>query len=207
MKRTRHKTNSRANMESIILQKQKERFLASYPPPHNLKNPFDIAAEGAILSSIRRNPTYSKNISKDRKNEFLSGWRKELAHYAEKYYNDSQSIETYIRDVLEMKARINAQFKEILSNDISCGIRIAHCQKSLSVYLKYMWCQNIATITPPACPIDRIVLTHCGIFDISWTRLDNEAVFRRTLDRIKHKAEQNVCCASVAEWELCLFNQ
>lgn len=194
------------DMEECILQRQKRAFLDSYTPSARVRTPEERALESAIKASVRRNPTYTRDITDKQKKEVLDFWWKELVKRGKKYLSKNQGIETYVKDVLEMKESINNEYKKPLSNTISEGIRIAHCQKSLSIYLKYMWCQGIATATPPACPIDRAVLTHCGIFDIAWTRLDEEKDFRKILKKIETVKDNSQCHTSIAEWELCIFN-
>lgn len=193
-------------MNEVQLLRQKEIFLSSYTPSANAVTPEDIALDGAIVSSVRRNPTYSRDLSIAQRNELVAFWRNELIHRGAKYFTSAQPVRTYIDDVIDLKASINAQYGEFLCNDVSNGIRIAQCQKSLSIYLKYMWCQNIAIFEPPLCPIDRIVLSHCGINNVSWTRLDDTETFQLIIAEIINHAQNHFCCCSVAEWELCMFN-
>lgn len=188
------------------MQHQKEQFLKSYPIIETAKTPEEFALKSAIVSSVRRNPTYSSGLCLSRKHEIIDFWKQEIIKRSDKYFKTTKTIDEYIDDVLEMKGAINAHFCEGLKNSISLGLRVSHCQKSLSVYLKYMWCYNITSIVPPACPIDRIVLTHCGISDIAWTRLNDKKKFRKILSIIEKTRHNNGCCRSIAEWELCLFN-
>lgn len=193
-------------MDEETLQKLKRAFLDSYDPPRGATTPKQIALANAIITAVRRNPTYSRDITLLQKSEAVNFWKEEIEKRGEKYLQTPQAIETYTNDVLEMRAAINKKFAGVLQNSVSSGIRIAHCQKSLSIYLKYMWCQGISTATPPACPIDRVVLTHCGIFDIAWTRLDKVDEFNNILKQIESTKNTSVCHSSIAEWELCIFN-
>lgn len=192
------------NEDQIL--RQKEIFLSSYTPSANAITPEEIALVGAIVSAVRRNPTYSRDLPREQRNELVEFWHNELIQRGSKYLRSVQTLNTYVGDIIDMKASINARYGEFLHNDVSSGIRISQCQKSLSVYLKYMWCQNIAVVDPPLCPIDRIVLSHCGIFDISWTRIDDADTLWRIIAAVTSHAQGYPCCDSVAEWELCMFN-
>jgi hypothetical protein len=41
------------------------------------------------------------------------------------------------------------------------GFRISHAQKSISVFLKHLWCMDIIP-QPPQCPVDRMILERAG---------------------------------------------
>lgn len=192
-------------MEKVLLEAHKKAFLASYSPSKKAVTRQDIALESAVNASLRRNPTYSQTITKQDKADFISFWRKEIVTLGEKYLHDNQAVETFISDVDTMKLRINDRFGGFLNNRLSNGIRVAHCQKSLALYLKYMWCSGEATVEPPVCPIDRTVLFHCGIND-SWIQLNSVKKYKGILNQMKAAVEKNPCCNSMAEWELCVFN-
>ena len=55
------------------------------------------------------------------------------------------------------------------------GIRIAQCQKSLSLYLKYLWCYGLIE-TPPVCPIDRVILSLCKSYYEKHTEIADRQV-------------------------------
>lgn len=193
-------------MNKQTLAKQKIAFLKNYTPSKQAISNQDIALESAINSSVRRNPTYSTGITRRQKIEIAEFWGKEIVKLSKKYFKKAQSVETFIKDVLTLKVLINNKYKSNLHNKNSEGIRIAHCQKSLSVYLKYRWCQGDMKIEPPLCPIDRIILAHCGRFDLAWTSLDDKECFRDIIKTLANTAKKHPCVNSVAQWELCVFN-
>ena len=193
-------------MDDNLLRLQKEAFLSLYTPPANAKTPRDIALASAIVSVVRRNPTYSKNLTRTQKKEIVAFWRGELIQRGKKYLHSAQTINTYIDDVISMRDSINAHYGEFLQNAVSKGIRIAHCPKSLSIYLKYMWCQNVSTVEPPLCPIDRVVLSHCDKIGVSWTRIDDVDTLQSIISLVSRCPQHLTCCNSVAEWELRIFN-
>lgn len=123
-------------MDENQLRLQKEAFLSSYTPPANAVTPTDIALESAIVTAVRRNPTYSRNLTRAQRNELIEFWHNELIQRGAKYLYSAQTINTYVDDIIGMRDSINAHFEEFLHNSVSNGIRIAQCQKSLSVYLK-----------------------------------------------------------------------
>lgn len=193
-------------MNEQTVSRQKKAFLDSFTHSRIAVSNQGIAIESAINSSIRRNPTYSTETTRLRKKEIADFWGKEIVKLSMKYFEKAQSEETFINDVLTLKKLVNNKYKSDLHNKISNGLRIAHCQKSLSVYLKYRWCQGDMVFEPPLCPIDRIVLVHCGRTDVAWTSLDDQGRFRSIIKALADTVKKHPCCNSVAQWELCVFN-
>ena len=86
----------------------------------------------------------------------------------------------------------------------SGGFRIAHAQKSLALYLKHLWCRGDLAM-PPACPVDRLMLTHAkapyGLR--TWTSTNDVARYRLQLECLRTAANGK----ALAVWELVEFNR
>jgi hypothetical protein len=80
------------------------------------------------------------------------------------------------------------------------GFRIAHAQKSISVFLKHLWCMG-KVATPPECPVDAVILRKVGIRGIAWTAVDCIEEHKTIIARI----QDIVGNASLSEWELINF--
>jgi len=96
-----------------------------------------------------------------------------------------------IIDDLTVKTR---EYKDILKlGQLNYGT----AQKLVNLYLKYLWCLDMAP-EPPHCPIDRIILGKAGIYDISWTKINSMEEYISTINKIKKVSKD----LSVAQWEL-----
>lgn len=198
-------------MKNYNLDGLKEGFVKTYFPDYPANATFspdnsEILGK-SINAAIARNPTYSARLDFESKTEIKEFWKQELRKVASKYVTSKQSIETYIEDVKSVKNAVNKHFanKDWLNNTLSKGIRMSHAQKSLSVFLKYLWCMNNRMPDPPCCPVDSIVLSKCGITGIRWTRVDSPADFKRILEGVARTAK-DYGFPSIAQWELCAFN-
>ncbi len=156
-------------------------------------------AETGIPAAVRRNKLYADNISSQKKNEIVNYWRKQLEELSKKYSKE-QTRETFVTDVKNLMEKMNAKFKESFA---SSGFRFSHAQKSLSVLLKYRWCEGEIEGLP-ICPIDRNVLgkmtTPYKFW--SWTKLSEEN-YLRVYTELERMAKESKC--SVAQMELKWF--
>lgn len=102
---------------------------------------------------------------------------------------------------------MNRKYKSLLDNGSTYGseFRISHSQKSISVYIKHMWCMN-EIMEPTICPVDRIILSKTDAkknHDISWGYVNTIDEHRRKFAYIKSAAkDMNL---TVAKWELVSF--
>ena len=192
-------------MEKYTLQEEKQIFLNTYWPGRGSDDSETIALTSAINSAVRHNPTYTQGLTHQHKQEAIEFWREQLLQKGEKYLTEPQTLETYLTDVIEIRDAINSRYRCRFYNNVSEGIRIAHCQKSFAIYLKYRWCQSTAMPTPPACPVDRTILEECRIRNIAWTRMDDINSLRQLLDSIGEATKE--AGLPLAEWELRTFNR
>ncbi len=161
-------------------------------------------AQLAIMAATQRARLYTPDQNNaDIRNE----WEKYLQKLAKKY-SKKQDEGTFISDVEELKAHMNKEFpadkKRFMNGQDGYDkeFRVAHAQKSLSVYLKHLWCRGKVDL-PPVCPVDGIMLKHVGNND-AWTKVNSIEEYRSHLALMKTAAE-NSGFASVAEWELVVW--
>ena len=196
---------------------EQDRFCAAYPFRDRSLSPKMKAWKSAIKVSVttRRYPVYSSEIENRR--DAVNFWELQLERLGEKYITTEQSQEQFILDVFELQDTINnSEYARCFNNS---HIRVGQCQKSLSVYLKWMWCQHQLAAVPLVCPIDRQVLNACRrvllrdndytdqeLTDTytAWSNLDDRDLYTRlvkiTLKVTKLEKEQ-----SPAVWELFAF--
>ena len=153
-------------------------------------------AETGIPAAVRRNKLYADNVSSQKKNEIVNYWREQLEELAKKYSKE-QTRDTFVQDVRNLMHKMNANFKGSFA---SSGFRFSHAQKSLSVLLKYRWCEGIIERLT-ICPIDRNVLgkmtTPYKYW--SWTKLSDDN-YLRVYTELERMAKEKKC--SVAQMEL-----
>jgi hypothetical protein len=171
----------------------------------------------AVLASLERNELYNNRRGKDfslEKYKFKQFYRDEIEKFGQGYLCGVQyDVDTFVKDILLMRIEINDKFSKIF---VEGGIRLAHCQKSLSVYLKYKWCQGLmGTCMPPVCPIDSMVLGEAikkdkkdiiRLNERSWTAIDDENALRSIYEVLENDTEVKDC-GGMALWELKKFNQ
>ena len=197
----------------------------------------NIALRSAINAAvqIRRHPVFSESVTlnkddnpqiasekRQRKTSAIAFWKEKLEQHAWAYLETAVDYQYFINDVDKLKNEINAEYRDCFSGN---GIRIGQCQKSLSVFLKWLWCWGKCTIEPPVCPIDRRVLVFCYdneldksvVEDKEWRKLIakvNKAGGWGQLDDLNDYAElvkmtriiSSRHQETVAYWELRVFN-
>lgn len=196
---------------------RQNQFVVSYRFPQKDIFPKMKAWTAAINASVRTRhyPVYSS----ERKNRpaAVFFWKAELERLSEKYKRSGQTKAQFIKDVLSLQASINnSQYHNCFANG---RIRIGQCQKSMSIFLKWMWCQGELADMPPVCPIDGQVLAKCRrilrehqegtveeIIDtyVSWSNLNCPVLYERLVD-ITEKVAALSDDPRPAVWELFAF--
>ena len=173
----------------------KEKFLERY----NKSKSQEEALSKSISAAVQHNKIYNDVDSKDRI-IIREYWSSQLVDLAERYKVECWSDDSYEQEVQGLKEKMKARFPEIID------FRISHAQKSLSVFLKHMWCLGLAP-TPPQCPVDRIILTNAKApyNKRSWGYVDSITEHKVLYDIIKQAAYQSGY-TDVALWELENFN-
>lgn len=190
-------------MSTELISRIKERFFAN--PLFNDKAVFlvSMSLSASISSSIRHKSFYASGVSLAQKNLFREKWCFLLLNYSKKEYKD---IYIYSDGVSELT-------KDLISaSDGIAAIKLAHAQKSLSLFLKYLWCLSLRH-TPVACPIDRKILSiakeqeNDSVRKIkvrNWTELDldNKDQYLYILEALERWSGTE----SIAEKELVAWN-
>lgn len=133
----------------------KENFLERYNPERSL----ETAARRAIGAALGRNLTYRDANDVVSRAALRLEWQTRLEQVAQDgslfgSLEDSYPIVQRFRD--EMRAAISKGFA--LRRLPDANFRISHAQKSISVYLKHLWCMGLIKI-PAICPVDRVIMT------------------------------------------------
>lgn len=188
------KTNSQ------IHQRQQD-FLSLYNPTSSE----EIALTSGLKASTQHNDLYSPGVNRYPIKEY---WKTLLQNIGEKY-RTLQSEETFFNDIVCIKNQMNNQFCDAFKNQrrkYEQGFRISHAQKSLSVYLKHLWCMNIIE-QPPFCPIDSNVLRLANAPDVRWCHVNSMELYMTHVAAIRLGKEANPSYDgdSIAVWELFEF--
>ena len=167
----------------------------------------DRAAMFAINAAIGENPTYTPNTNHD---VIRKKWKNLLVGLLPKYITSVQKPETFIQDVLFIKESMNRDFSSFFLNNgkgkdkaYDKEFRIAHAQKSLSVFLKHTWCIKNDMREPPICPIDSYIFKAADIKG-TWTKLNDEKTYIDYIAKLQEAAKKENL--SLARWELFHWN-
>ena len=148
------------------------------------------AQKAAIRAAVQHNRYKPATTGPDP--DFHHQWRMELEEIGEGFLSASEyPLASYLKDVEKLAKSLQEK---------QPGINISHAQKSLGLYLKYLWCLE-GTVVPPACPLDRAVLEAGKIDGVNWTALVSMDQFTQVLRQLQDFSK------NLAEWELGLFNK
>jgi len=200
------------------IQARQQEFINAYKFKNQEYTPKMKAWESAINVSVKTRgyPVYSSDVKNREDAKFA--WMDKLERLGWKY-QCVQTKEQFIKDVFELQDYINGS--SYSTSFFNNRIRIGQCQKSLSVYLKWMWCQNELASIPPVCPIDRQVLQECyrvlrskkagtknELIDCrtAWSNLDDKDLYERLVN-ITEKVAGLQDESLTAVWELFAFKE
>jgi len=143
-------------MDPISVKKQE--FLQKY----NFDYSKEIAISKAINASVQHNLLYSSSATNKEKKDIKTYWGSCLEEVGDEFKKDV-SVKTYEYIVEQLKRGMNRKFGPLFDNGSKHGsmFRISHSQKSISVYVKHLWCMGVIG-EPKICPIDRIILSSTG---------------------------------------------
>lgn len=188
-----------------IIDEKKLQFLMKY----NAEKTVDKAVSRAIAASVQHNSLYAPGISPEEKEAVRGDWRSFLVGIIGKYKNQ-QTVGEYECDFLKLQEQMNNQFAHAFYQTphpkykTDPGFRVAHAQKSLSVFLKHLWCMDEVD-TPPQCPVDRVVLEIAGLkYDkAKWGYVNSIEEHRRKISQLI--SAKNDDQEPLAVWELKKF--
>lgn len=170
------------------------------------------------ITVCKEDPRETQNQKIERKKRLLLFWRNALVKIASEY-KKPKTASDFSTSVELLQTQLNNADRDAFANGT---VRIGQCQKSLSVYLKWLWCLSIIEPEPPVCPVDRNVISKCYSLLDRVTENDNRR-FLNTVNRnggwgnindieIYNEIIRIVAIVasreekSVAEWELSYFN-
>lgn len=181
-----------------VFEKQIE-FLNEY----NSQRSREKAVEEAINAAIRRNKYIFDIIDPRLKADFKSLWGEILEEKAKALHSETDE-QTYCKIIEQVKQTLNDNAAPKLK------IKISHAQKSLSVYIKHLWCceseasSGRPKIKPVHCPVDRVVLDLIGWRGRPWTQVDS---IKEHLEHIYAIREWVGATTSLSEWEVINFEK
>lgn len=183
-------------MEGQIIS-AKENFLNRFNPGRTVHD----ALNKAVNRSVQRANVYTPGLTQRRKAEIRKYWKEQLREMGEKYV-EIQPFEIFELDMIELQKRMNEMFHEEFCHpfcSLCSGFRIAQAQKSLSLYLKHLWCVGLIPV-PPVCPVDSIILGTTAISAEfrNWVCICTLEEYYIRLNAIRAAAGD----MNVAEWEL-----
>jgi hypothetical protein len=197
------------------LQQEKATFLQKFQLKPKQQGWKETALRDAVRTSSRRTHLYRPRTTQAERNLVREAWFEELKRLSDLYATNGIGFSTQARfdaDLLTLRSFMNSMFDEYFQTDVvkgyPPGFRIAHAQKSLSVMLKHIWC-NDGMEEPPCCPLDRPILLLAGAKGsmAKWTDLDALDSYHEKLERL-HTASLTfpIQPISLAQWELLAFN-
>lgn len=184
-------------MEELIVL-AKTNFLNRFNPDRTIEE----ALNKAVNRSVQRAYVYTPGVSNERKSDIRKFWKQQLVDLGEKYVV-VQPLGVFERDLLQLQKRMNLEFPNDFNNPkcVTCPsqFRLAQAQKSLSLYLKHLWCMELIPL-PPVCPVDTLILRKTAIAEEcrNWICVCTIEEYRNRLDAINVAAGE----LSFVEWEL-----
>jgi hypothetical protein len=193
--------NNKMNQTDLI-KDTKSKFLNKYNKNRCVNTAFKVS----IKAAVQHNKIYSSHASIKDKEDIRDEWGKELIRLGEKFH-ENISIEEYQLFVVKLKDHMNLKFGKLFDSKSKHGsmFRISHSQKSISVFVKHLWCMDVIS-EPNICPVDRIILRKTEAKknnDISWGYVNSIEEHERKFKYIQKQAKLKQL--RVAVWELLSF--
>ena len=161
------------------------------------------AGKNAINAALQRNKTYITSGLGSRL-VIRNFWLDSIQAVD---FGELNSLDDWRTVVIELKASMNGRFPSAWHN----VFRIAHSQKSLSVYWKYLYCKskvlNTQANRPLIMPLDRRVQSLAGLRSneiLPWGRIDDFNEYYGQLTLIAHRLGFPV--EELIDWEIENFN-
>jgi len=152
-----------------------------------------------LMATVQRAHVYSAQCGEKQRKKFQARLRSELEKTSEAYA-DHVTEEAHIRSIVDLSNRLTSAHANALNNK---RFRIGTAQKTLNLYLKYLWCLGKIP-PPPHCPFDFQIIKKLRhhYTGPSWTILDCEQDYRELVEAAKVEAGGS----SLAVWELQTYN-
>jgi hypothetical protein len=163
------------------------------------------AARNSISAAVKRNKTFRKDIDVSRKEELRDTWIKHLIDI------DFYKIRN-LNQLNEVYDMLGSSMNETYIDSFHDKFRLAHAQKSISVYWKYLYCYSQLTdfnvSKPIVIPLDRIVQNECGLRYneiLAWGKMDDFNLYCKQLALISDRVKVDL--NDLIDWEISIFNK
>ena len=154
-------------MNEAELENFKHAFLEKYNPSRDV----GIAVSKSINAAVQHNSLYLPSLNQKTRREVRQYWGDYLLKLI-KEYSVLREEDFFLEHIKSLQVCMNEKysfaFRDLphLRFQTDPGFRISHSQKSISVFLKHLWCMNHIK-RPPQCPVAPIVCPESCV--CSWT--------------------------------------
>jgi hypothetical protein len=149
------------------------------------------AMSNAIQAALQHNKTYKSGSDDGMRDAFRAEWGKFIREESPRYTQPITDVQ-HCEAIQRISDRLRVRFGQLLSDG---HLRYGTSQKALNLYLKFLWRLG-KVVTPPHCPVDRIVLNAGGI-DGVWTKCDSVQQYMSWINALRRRAMP----LSLSEWE------
>jgi hypothetical protein len=176
-------------------------FLQRYNPERTCER----ALARSIKAALQHNRLYVQGLDSAKRQLIRNFWGNQLSEISKRYVATHVSSAHHEECIIHLKNKMNEKFghyfesyKDTYGRD-NPGFRISHSQKSLNLFLKYLWCLNYK-VSPPQCPVDRRILLCAGEKPSSagWVHVDDITSYRNHISILQKAAGSS----TLAEWEM-----
>jgi hypothetical protein len=186
-----------------------KQFKRAYLEKYNPAGSMDVALSKSIKAAVQHNSLYLPGVGQGIKKKVRERWSEFLKSLLEKY-TLVQDENFYLENIKELQKCMNKNCSRVFRDlphprfKTDPGFRISHSQKSISVFLKHLWCMNLIKC-PPQCPVDAIILSKAGhrYPDTKWGFVNSIKIHQQKVDLLKDA--KNDDSLPLAHWELLKF--
>ncbi len=148
----------------------------------------------SLLGALGRSNTYSTSAPDAVKAKLRRTLRDKLNDVAGRYGHPVDEA-THLANIQEVAETITSGFSTCLRKG---RFRIGIAQKSLNLYLKYLWCLGEIP-APPHCPFDSVIVSRLPKrLYLDWTLIDTIDDYLTLVRAARDQAGES----ALAEWEL-----
>jgi len=159
------------------------------------------AMRNSIRAALQRNKTYQNNISRRDRRQFREALKTRLRNCSSNY-QEIVADKDHLQRITEICDQLSNQYGHIL---LEKRLRIGTVQKTLNLYLKFLWCLELVQEEPPHCPVDRVILATAGIVG-NWTQLDDIDLYMDWINQLRQVA-QNQGYPTLSAWEISIWSK
>ena len=168
-----------------------------------------VAIQNSIQAALN---TRTAKIYGDAKEKEKEAFRRNLGNLIlsiSQDYARTVCDEFHIGNIIRLSRDMSFVHGDILFDG---RLRLGVSQKALNLYLKFAWSYGLAA-RPPHCPFDSIMLAELDLSGYScevckfWTKMELRELLSAWVDRAKEKVQACPVCASLSDWEVCVWNK